>query len=127
VRFPALVLAPFDGSPVGQRPRLADGQRACSEADVAAPPQCARLLRSQPQALQGDHCGQAVPGGCCGPAELTRADYRDQAREADKADRVLCKRHAAALEGRTWTAPMKDLPPARRNRGKQPEAAGQPA
>lgn len=61
------------------------------------------------------------------PGELTRPDYRDQRRDEDKAGHVLCKRHAARLEGRAWTAPMKELPPAWRTRGRQSEPAGQPA
>lgn len=67
--------------------------------------------------------------GMTGPAELARTDYRQQARNEDNAGHVLCKRHAAQLEGRTFTTPMRQLPPAWRNRAgsKQPEPAGQPA
>jgi len=60
------------------------------------------------------------------PAEFTRTDYSGQARNEDSAGHVLCKRHAAQLEGCAYTAPMRELPPAWRTR-KQPEPAGQPA
>ena len=64
--------------------------------------------------------------GATDPAELTRDNYRDQKRDEDTAGHVLCKHHAAQLEGRTYSAPMEDPPPAWRSKAKQPERAGQP-
>jgi hypothetical protein len=67
--------------------------------------------------------------GVTDPSELHRQDYRDQARNEETAGHVLCKRHAARLEGCTYTAPMRDLPSAWKARAssRQPGSAGQPA
>jgi hypothetical protein len=111
--------------------------------DDTAPGPHAPVTASSPQGQRSIGPGLPSPGGTCmwsachsrdtdryavtDPAELTRGNYREQGRDEDKAGHVLCKRHAAQLEGRAYSKPMRDLPPAWRARGKQPEPAGQPS
>ena len=59
--------------------------------------------------------------GVTDPAELTRGGYRERPRDENKCGIVLCKSHAATLEGRAYTRPRSPLRADVRGDEREPE------